>query len=91
MTGPAQKTVEQRNAPRRRINKLGHLEVDETSVIACVVRNISNAGAMIMVRHSTYIPDQVTLVIPDEQIRRRARVKWRRARSIGVMFLASEV
>jgi hypothetical protein len=87
MTDTATQDSNTRNASRRRIDKLGQIEIDETNTVACVVRNISEAGAMIMVRHSTDIPDRVVLSIPEEGFRRAAKVKWRRTRSIGVIFV----
>lgn len=87
MTDIATQDSTRQNTSRRRIDKLGQIEIDEAYAVACVVRNISEAGAMIMVRHSTDIPDRVVLSIPEERFRRAAKVKWRRARSIGVTFV----
>ncbi len=86
MTEIATQASARQTTSRRRIDKLGQLEIDEANAVPCVVRNISEAGAMVMVRHSGDIPDRVVLSIPDEEFRRAAKVKWRRARSIGVMF-----
>lgn len=77
---------EQRKVSRRRVNKFANLEIDETSAIPCVVKNLSESGALIMVRDTTYVPDEIVLAIPEDGFRRRAVLKWRRARSIGVMF-----
>ena len=87
MAETAVRISEERNKPRRRINKLGQIEVDGTPSVLCTVRNMSDSGALIMVRHSADIPNEIVLVIPEDEFRRSARVKWRRVKSIGVMFV----
>ena len=79
------KLDEQRKTKRRRVRQPAQIALDESSVVDCEIQNISEAGALIAVRSSEYIPDQFKLRITGSEDR-LARVKWRRARSIGVSF-----
>jgi hypothetical protein len=54
--------------------------------IDCVVKNISDTGALISVESSVGVPNAFTLVIRVDSFKRDAVVKWRRARSIGIAF-----
>jgi hypothetical protein len=76
---------EQRKTKRRRVRQPAQIELDESSVVDCEIQNISEVGALIAVRSSEYIPDLFKLRMTSSEVR-LARVKWRRARSIGVSF-----
>lgn len=76
---------EQRKTKRRRVRQPAQIELDESSVVDCEIQNISGIGALIAVRSSEHIPDLFKLRITDSEVR-LARVKWRRARSVGVSF-----
>ena len=86
MADPAVQMLEMRQATRRKVNKAGRIVIDDTSQLDCLVRNLSDRGALISVSHTKYLPDEIGLVIPDLDFDRRARVVWRRAHSIGVTF-----
>lgn len=77
---------EKRQTPRRRILKAGTISFALAGGIDCVVKNISANGALLSVESSVGIPNNFTLIIPNESIKRDAEVKWRRARSIGIAF-----
>lgn len=81
------KLDEQRKTKRRRVRLPAQIELDESSVVDAEVQNISEAGALIAVRSSEHIPDVFKLRIAGDDKLLVARVKWRRARSIGVSFV----
>lgn len=54
--------------------------------IDCVVRNISGTGAALEVVTPLFIPEQFTLFVPTDQLKRRCHVVWRREKRIGVAF-----
>ena len=62
------------------------IAIDDTSQLDCLVRNLSDRGALISVSHTKYLPNEIGLTIPDLNFDRRARIVWRRAHSIGVTF-----
>ncbi len=80
------KLDEKRKTARRRVKQAAQIHIDDTSVLACEIQNISEAGALIAVRNTPFIPDVFTLRIADRDAPLTARVKWRRAYSIGVSF-----
>ena len=80
------KLDEPRKVSRRRVRQPAQIELDESSVLDCEIQNISDTGALIAVRSSEYIPDLFKLRTTGSEDR-LARVKWRRARSIGVSFV----
>lgn len=82
----APKLKEQRTITRRRVRQPAQIELDQSSVVDCEIQNISEAGALIAVRSSEHIPDVFKLRISGNPVELNARVKWRRARSIGVSF-----
>jgi hypothetical protein len=86
MAEAAVQTFERRNSLRWRIDKPARLLLDETSAMDCIVRNLSDTGALIMVGHTNYLPETLVLVIPELDVKRSARIKWRRARSVGLAF-----
>lgn len=78
---------EKRRGPRRRVLKAGTISFGIAAGIDCVVKNISDTGALLAVESAVGIPNRFTLVIPADSLKREALVKWRRARSIGVAFV----
>jgi len=52
-----------------------------------VIRNMSETGAQLIVESPIGIPDDFTLLIKPELIKRACRVAWRKADRIGVRFI----
>jgi PilZ domain len=60
---------------------------DRASVIDCVVRNISSSGAeLALAAGAMGVPDNFELHIPSKCCSHRARLVWRDADGIGVVF-----
>ena len=78
------KLDEQRKTERRRVRQPA--QIGESSVVDCEIQSISEAGALIAVRSSEYIPNLFKLRIIGSEDCLIARVKWRRALSVGVCF-----
>lgn len=79
--------IEKRQTPRRKVLKAGTISFGVAAGIDCVVKNISDTGALISVESSVGVPNKFTLVIRPDSFKRDAVVKWRRARAIGVAFV----
>ncbi|MEO6013428.1 MAG: PilZ domain-containing protein [Devosia sp.] len=74
---------------RRRTLKGAHIVFHEgRSTISCLVRNLSDLGALLRVESPIGIPDIFTLVIPGE-LQREAHVVRRSGTEIGVEFIAA--
>ena len=58
-----------------------------SSLMDCLVRNISGAGAKLEFTHTVTVPQVFDLAIPKNDRTLRAKVIWRRADEAGVAFL----
>jgi hypothetical protein len=58
-----------------------------TSVIDCVVRDLSASGARLMLPSPGGVPDTFDLCMQSDQSARACRVIWRKHDSIGVEFV----
>ncbi len=54
--------------------------------IDCVVRNLSPAGACLELDCPGSLPDQFSLIIRPENVRRSCRLIWRGENRLGVRF-----
>lgn len=76
---------EYRIAPRRRMLKAGSIEFGGTAV-PCTIRNISSSGAALEVTSPLWFPDQFTLLLVSEGLRKACQIVWRREMRVGVRF-----
>lgn len=56
------------------------------STIGCVVRNLSENGAMLEFAEPAFVPSDLDLIIPLRGDSRQARVVWRNATALGLSF-----
>lgn len=66
----------------------GRAEVDATSTMNCVVRNLSENGACVEVDRHMRVPDEISLTIARRGRSYLARVIWRQANRLGLAFRA---
>lgn len=78
---------ERRSTPRHRTLKGGSIIFGLAAGIDCVIRNLSNEGASLEVESPVGIPDDFTLLIRPETVKRNCHVEWRAANRIGVHFV----
>jgi PilZ domain len=78
---------EKRQSPRARTLKGGSILFDLAPAIDCIIRNLSETGAMLTVERAAGIPEEFTLLIKPELIKRNCRVIWRKIDRIGVLFV----
>jgi hypothetical protein len=77
---------EHRTSQRQRILKAGTILFDRGAGIDCTVRNFSDTGACLEIASPIGIPNDFTLVISKDNVKRTCHVAWRSARRIGVRF-----
>jgi hypothetical protein len=77
---------EPRGSPRLRTLKGGLILFGTAPAFDCVIRNMSETGALLVVS-SAGIPDEFTLVIKPEMRKRACRIAWRSVDKIGVHFI----
>jgi PilZ domain len=75
-----------RSARQRRLNGAKIIFNNNSSVIDCVLRDLSDKGARLRVASPTGIPDMFDLRIDRNGARHPSKVVWRSADSIGVIF-----
>ncbi len=81
---------ERRTQPRqRRLNGAKIIFNNNTSVIECVVRDLSAEGARLRVATPIGIPDLFDLRIDRSGACYRSKVAWRSADHVGVTFLGA--
>ena len=56
----------------------------------CMIRDLSEDGARIVLSDTVALPEVIELDIPQRELRRRARVIWRRNGEIGLCFSFAE-
>jgi len=56
----------------------------------CVIRDLSEDGARIALSDTVALPEVIELDIPQRELRRRARVVWRRKGEAGLCFSRAE-
>lgn len=78
---------ERKPEPRRRTLKPAKIVFDRRScVIDCMVRNVSAAGACLVLPSTVGVPDRFDLVIAAEAYPRHCRVAWKDDTRVGVTF-----
>jgi hypothetical protein len=82
---------ERRKVPRRRTLKAGLISFNRAATIECQVRNLSPVGACLDVSSQIGIPDEFTLVVDHERLKKKCRVIWRKPTRLGVEFEAEKL
>ena len=79
--------TERRRTSRQRTLKGGTIIFGTAADTDCVIRNLSAIGAALDVERTAGIPDEFTLLIKPEIVKRQCRVVWRSEKRIGVEFV----
>ncbi len=77
--------VETRIAPRVRVNKAAKIDHGGDK-IDCIIRDLSATGAALEISNIVRVPDNFTLIMPEERLRLPCHVVWRREFRIGIAF-----
>ena len=77
---------EKRKYPRTEIEETAYVS-SGGSVLSCVVRNISPAGAAIDVDNPAFVPQRFRLVMAKDSSVRDCRVIWIQKNRIGLAFV----
>ncbi|NLS15256.1 PilZ domain-containing protein [Rhizobium sp. P40RR-XXII] len=59
---------------------------DGRSVFDCIVRNLSDTGAMIQIENPLAVPNSFNLQFPDDRLV-ACEMRWRKINGIGVEFV----
>jgi hypothetical protein len=77
---------ELRKHPRHRTFKGGSISHDHATGIACLIRNISDGGACLELDYPNELPEDFTLIIKPEFVKRDCHLAWRAGTRAGVSF-----
>jgi len=77
---------ERRKSGRSRVLKGAKLVVGTTSVVDCVVRNVTNAAARIQIANRVELPEALGLTFDGGYTVRSCRIAWRTLTETGVEF-----
>jgi hypothetical protein len=78
---------DKRSTPRQRVLKAAKIiTMDNSSVIDCAVRNMSDAGAQLVIEKSVKMPEEFQFFLANGDTVRDAVLAWHRGDRIGVKF-----
>ena len=85
----ADKPVERRQSPRRRVLKGGVVAFNDRYVtLPCTVRDISDGGARLRIEGSITAPDTFELIIEIDGLEAACEVVSRRGNEVSVLFVS---
>src|SRR3954453_22488616 len=77
----------QRVAPRMRTLIAAKISFrNGQSTLDCLIRNLSDTGAKLIVSAAVTLPECFDLIVPQKSVTRRVRIVWRRGEAMGVRF-----
>ena len=77
---------ERRRYTRMRVLKAAKIVIGTSSVLDCVVRDLSSTGARIEIQNAARLPEAVDVTFDGGHTFRPCRLKWRTLNETGVEF-----
>jgi hypothetical protein len=77
---------ERRRIGRTRVLKSAKIVINRSSVLDCVVRNLTNSGACLAVPNAVALPEAFDLTMDDLRTCRHCIVVWKHIDKAGVAF-----
>ncbi len=78
--------TECRKYPRMRVLKSAKVVLGASSVLDCVVRDLTNGGARVKIPNAVNLPEDVAITFDAGRTCRPCRVAWRRVDETGLQF-----
>lgn len=78
--------AERRKFPRLRVLKGAKIVIGTSSVLDCVVRDLSSTGARIEISNAIGLPEALDVTFDGGHTFRPCRLKWRTLNETGVEF-----
>jgi ribosomal protein S1 len=79
---------ERRKSARLRVLKNAKLIIEKSSVIDCVVRNLTSVGARVTISNTTALPEKLEMTFDRGRTIRSCRIVWRTLNETGIEFCA---
>ncbi len=84
--------TEGRIAKRQKVLKSAKIIFNRNqSVVDCAVRDMSETGAKLITSNSDIVPDEIRLLMMQDNTIRDARIVWRKGEMLGVHFTSDSV
>ena len=82
-------TGEKRRAPRKPLRYPGEIDAGDGSPLRkCLLSDISDTGARVLIENPKDVPDRVMLMLGHERgARRKCKVVWRETKELGLEFI----
>jgi hypothetical protein len=80
-------SIDKPRAQRQRTFKGAAIYYGGVGVMDCVIRNLSESGALLEVPDPSHLPNEFTLMLKLEHKRRPCRVAWRAGSNVGINFI----
>jgi hypothetical protein len=77
---------ERRRNQRSRVLKGAKIVVGATSLLDCIVRNLTNDGARVEIPNTVNLPEDVAITLDGGRTCRPCRVAWRTLNETGLEF-----
>jgi len=78
---------ERRNSMRSKVLKGAKIILGTSSVIDCVVRNVTNNGARVELANTVELPEDLGLTFDGGRSIRPCKVVWRTVTETGIQFV----
>jgi hypothetical protein len=78
--------AECRRYPRMRVVKGAKIVLGASSILDCVVRDLTNAGARVKLPYAVDLPEEVAITFDGGRTCRPCRIAWRALNETGVEF-----
>jgi hypothetical protein len=78
---------ENRNYPRMRVLKGAKIVLGTSSLLDCVVRDLTNSGARVKIPNAVNLPEEVAITFDGGRTCRPCRVVWRTLDETGLELI----
>lgn len=89
---PVPQGEEQRRAKRQRVLMGGYISFDgHFATIPCMIRNLSDSGALLLLNQVSLVPKQFTLYLELQGYRVECERVWMRGLQVGAHFIGEKI
>ena len=78
--------AERRKYPRTRVLKGAKIVLGATSVLDCLVRDLTNGGARVRISNAASLPEEIAITLDGGRTCRSCQVAWRTLNETGLQF-----
>jgi len=79
--------LERRRSVRLRVLKSVKLIIGKSSIIDCVVGNLTNVGARVLISNTIDLPKRLEMTFDKGKTIRSCRIVWRAKKETGIEFV----